>query len=68
MQAHFERRVHTAEVAELLLARAVEQVSEQMFCPQCSRIHCLAQVAQLNSLKTLLAADLRRSLPTVHGL
>ena len=68
MQAHFERRLHTAEVAELRLARAVAQVSAQMFCPQCSRLHCLAQGAQLNSPNTLLAADLRCSLPTVNGL
>ena len=33
MQAHFERRLHTAEVAELRLARAVAQVSAQIFCP-----------------------------------
>ena len=57
-----------AEFAELLLACAVAQVSAQIFCPQCSRLHCLAQGAQLNSLKTLLAADLRCSLPTVNGL
>ena len=70
MQAHFERRFHTAEVAELRLARAVAQVSAQMFCPQCSRLHCLAQGAQLNSLKTLLAADLhlRISLVTTKAI
>ena len=32
MQAHFERRLHTAEIAELRLARAVSQVSAQIFC------------------------------------
>ena len=53
-QAHFERRLHTAGVAELLLARAIAQVSAQIFCPQFSRLHCLAQV---NFLETLLAAD-----------
>ena len=64
MQAH----LHTAEIAELRLARAVAQVSAQIFCPQCSKLHCLEQAAQLNSLKTLLAASLRRSLTIVNGL
>ena len=61
----FRRRLHTAGVAELRLARAVAQVSAQIFCPKCSRLHCLAQ---LNLMETLLAADLRRFLPTVNGL
>ena len=52
--SNLERRLHTNEVAELLLARAVAQVLAQIFCPQCSRLHCLAQ---LNLLETLLAAD-----------
>ncbi len=65
MQVHFERRLDTDEVAELLIARAVARVSVQMFCSQCSRPHCMGQ---LNLLETLLAADLRRSLPTVNGL
>ena len=46
--------MHIAQVAKLLLARAVAQVLAQIFCPQCSRLHCLAQ---LNLLETLLAAD-----------
>ena len=64
-QANFKRQLHTAGVAELRLARAVAQVLAQIFCAQCSRLHCLAQ---LNFLETLLAADLRRYLPTVNGL
>ncbi len=65
MQAHIERRLHTYEVAELRIARAFARVSVQMFCSQCSRPHC---IEQLNLLETLLAADLRRSLPTVNSL
>ena len=66
MQAHFERQLHTNEVAELQIARAVARVSVQMFCSQCSRPNCMEQ--QLNLLETLLAAELRRSLPTVNCL
>ncbi len=65
MQAHFERRLHTDEIAELRIARAVARVSVQVFCSQCSRPHCMEQ---LNMLETLPAADLKRFLPTVNGL
>ena len=53
---------------QLACRRAVAQVSAQIFCSQCSRLRFLAQGAQLNSLKTLLAADIRRSLPILNGL
>ena len=68
LEASTFRKMHTAEVAELRVARAVAQVSAQILCPQCSRLHCLAQAAQLNLLKYLLAGDLGRSLQTVNGL
>ena len=57
--------MHTAEVAELRLARANAHVSAQIFCPKYSRRHCLAQL-----MLEILAADLGRSLPMVyhHGL
>jgi hypothetical protein len=54
MQVHFERRLHTDEVAELRIARAVARVSAQMLCSQCSRPHC---IEQLDLLETLLAAN-----------
>ncbi len=67
MQAHFKRRLHTNEVAELQIARAVARVSVQMLCSQRPRPHCMEQLTR-NLLETLLAADLKRSLPTVSGL
>ncbi len=54
MQAHFERRLHTDEVAELRIVCAVARVLVQLFCSQCSRPHC---IEQLDLLETLLAAD-----------
>ena len=56
--------MHTAEGAELWVAYAVARVSAKILGPKGSRHHCLAQAAQLNMLETLLAADLRRSVPT----
>ncbi len=62
MQAHFERLLHTSEVAQLQIAHAVARVSVQMLCSQCSRTHGMEQ---LNLQETLLAADF---LSTVNGL
>ena len=59
MQAHFERRLHTVEVAELRLARAVAQVSAQIFCPQCSRLRCLAQLNLLKLCWQLIEAAVK---------
>ncbi len=63
MQAHFERRLHTDEVAELRIGRAVARVSVQMFPMFQTSLHGATDL-----LEALLAADLRRSLPTKWSL
>ena len=55
MQTHLNRQLHTAGIAELLVARVFAHVSAQIFYPKYSRSHCLTQL-----LLGTLVADLGR--------